>query len=936
MLTKPRAICAFLQLTLVWLLSILAPTCSPTWASTEKFRFYYLGSEKSVLDRLLLDPSAERTSTLSQAQTVVVQEALPAPGRELELLKTQVEQGTGMLLILGEHTPSASVAFLTDNALTQSAQVNVGGGKGRAQRLEEIAAILQYVGPPTSALASQANWRSAGRVYQRTVVRLSSSTRTRGEVLVATARSDRVSPGTPILLRLEIAKGRIYVLTTWLQPATQTTQSVGLLELLSLNETGENYELQRWPYFNWLLYFLSRDAARLKVSNFSQWVASPVPKRGDVVVLAIFLITICALLSVAFVIVRRTSLNHPEKLLEVRLPVASGRQAPKRSLESDPQLDESSANNAFRYAVSNKLRGDRSDPRWELIGFHRPLSGFLYNYLLALFVMIPFNFATTFYIERNFINPFVEARGAAAAVSQFMPFFFALLDLGTGQAMVKYFAEFRVTDPARAIAYAQFFVWFHALTGSLAVTALALGAAVWLPRTSMAFLAWLVVLHAYTLFPGFVSIFFNFFRALQRFDYSQFLIVLTYVLAPVPSMVCSLLGRKWGLAHPIYGEGMGAAFGAAIGGVIANLSIAALCALFYRAVGFKLSTLFLAHFDRDTVRRSLIYGFKLTLGSLITALSWALIPLLMVLALPDFLELNELWVICYMLTFAYIETGTYIFITLMPSISESYSHGMLGLTRYYLDQGLRWGAMVTTMLGGAFIAFSAVMVHGLLPAQFSRVAQVLFLAHLWRAIDFAGRLPDQVFQGVGNTGLFTWAAALEHGSRIVLAWALMKHFGFPGLFYAFGLSSLLKAVVGWTLMVSRVITPALSVWQTLVNPLLSGIASYSILATIVRLLPSGADHPIGSWALVAICLFGSLPIYMFLTGLFGWDNQTLAEFKDAAELVPAPFTNLARMAFRMVAVGTMISPLHERFATNAGRVALAEAHELTARKVPLC
>src|SRR5208283_2511518 len=66
----------------------------------------------------------------------------------------------------------------------------------------------------------------------------------------------------------------------------------------------------------------------------------------------------------------------------------------------------------------------RGDPRWEIVGFHRPLSGFFYNYLLSLIIMIPLNFAVTFYIERNFVNPFLEARGAWAAVTQFMLIFF--------------------------------------------------------------------------------------------------------------------------------------------------------------------------------------------------------------------------------------------------------------------------------------------------------------------------------------------------------------------------------------------------------------------------------------------------------------------------------------------------------------------------------
>ena len=62
-----------------------------------------------------------------------------------------------------------------------------------------------------------------------------------------------------------------------------------------------------------------------------------------------------------------------------------------------------------------------------------------------------------------------------------------------------------------------------------------------------------------------------------------------------------------------------------------------------------------------------------------------------------------------------------------------------------------------------------------------------------------------------------------------------------------------------------------------------------------------------------LSLFGSLPIYMFFSGLFGWDDASLAEFRDAAELVPAPFGAVARMAHRVVQLGSSLSPLNNRF-----------------------
>ncbi len=895
------------------------PAFAGSAAATGKpIRIYYSGTENLVLTRLKLDPTTQQVANLADADTAVFQDRLPARGPELDALKARVAAGMGLLIVLGQNTDVAALADLTGGAVTQTGTVDIPAGPNHGQESERIAAIVEYTGPRDDAIATNISWRSAVRVHDRALLDSKGAA-----VLVATSAKDPVRGHTPILIRLASGKGTIYVLNVWLREGDQSARLASYKKLLLGIEGAENYDFQRWPYFNWLLYDASRAAAGAPVIRYADWIGAPVPDRRQIEMLAALFITMFAAFMTSYVLVRRYSLRHPEKLEQFYLPAKTGpRPASLGAAAAAPVAEPSAA-------------PSRGDPRWEIVGFHRPLSGFFYNYLLALLIMIPFNFVFTFYIERTFVNPFLEARGAWAAVTQFMTFFFTLLDLGTSQAMVKYFAEYRVKEPGRAISYAQFFIWFHALSGMFQITVLGLIAAIWMPGTTVAFLTWFVVLHTLIQFPGFIGIFFNLFRALQRFDYAQLLIVLTYVLNPMVQMACGIYMRHWGLMHPVFGEGMGVVFGFAIGGMIANVMMGLFCAIFYDRMGFNLVTIFLAHFDRDTMKKSIVYGIKLTGGSVAVALSWGLIPVLMGMLLPDFLELNEIWILTFGLTFAYLETGAYIFTTLMPSISESYSQHMIALTRRYLDQGLRWGLMVTTMLGGAFVAFSNPFVHGLLPPQFARAAAVMVLMHLWRACDFTTRLPDQVFQGVGRTGTFTWTSLVEHGSRIVLAWYLMKWYGFHGVFYAFMLSSILRSLIAWPLMGYLVAWPALSVWQTLINPALAALANYFVLLGFAHAVWGGPGHVASAWLVVLGCLFGSLPVYMFASGLLGWDRFALAEFRDAAELVPAPFGAIARMAHRMVQLGSSVSPLQNRFPGRMVEEASAEAATLTALKAEL-
>jgi O-antigen/teichoic acid export membrane protein len=745
------------------------------------------------------------------------------------------------------------------------------------------------------------------------------------EVMVQTNPRDPIRPKTPILLRLHVGHGTIFVVNEWLRQGDQRDRLASMLTMLKGIEGAENYDFQRWPYFNWLLYGMTRMAAGAPVVAYGDWIAAPVPDRPQVRILAAICLTMFAIFLGIYALVRRYSLRHPELLDRFYRP---------RAIAPRPQSLGAAAATPIAPAKRDE-QAAHGDPRWEIVGFHRPLSGFFYNYLLSLTIMIPLNFAVTFYIERNFVNPFLEARGAWAAVTQFMLIFFTLLDLGTSQAMVKYFAEYRLTDPPRAIRFAQFFIWFHALAGMFQIAALGLVAAIWLPHTPIAYLAWFVVLHTLIQFPGFISIFFSLFRALQRFDYAQLLIVLTYVLNPVIQMICGVYMRHWGLMHPVFGEGMGVVFGFAIGGVIANLLMGLFCSIFYEKMGFNLVTIFLAHFDRETIKKSIIYGVKLTGGQAAVAISWGLVPVMIAILLPDFLELNEIFLLTFVFSFAYLETGAYIFTTLMPSISESYSQLKIALTRRYLDQGLRWAIMVSSMLGATFIAFSAVFIKGLLPPQFVRAATVMWLMHLWRLADFTTRLPDQVFQGVGRTGTFTWTSLLEHVSRVILTWYMLKAYGFEGVFYAFMISSVLRAIVAWPLMGYLVAWPSLSVWQTLVNPILSSLGTYAIVRSFALAVWRGPGHVGSAWLVVLVSLLGSLPIYMFLSGLLGWDGASLAEFRDAAELVPSPFGAIARMAHAVVQFGSKLSPLHDRFPGKLVEEAATEAAELTALKAEL-
>jgi O-antigen/teichoic acid export membrane protein len=882
------------------------------------FSLYYQGSETLVRHRLELDPSTHPVDTLPNAQAAVYQDQLPPPGPELDALKARVTDGMGLVVILGADLDAASLKALTGGAVEQTGVVEAPEGPAHAMAAEKFAAIIGYVGPSNDPLATNISWKSAVRIQERSLLKVSPG----ATVMVETTTADPIRPATPILIRVAVGKGAIFILNVWIKEGDLVAREQSYLRMLQGAHDAQNYDFQRFFFFNWILYAMTRESVGITPVRYGRWIAAPVPSPLATAILVSIFTAALAAIVIGLIWARRYSMRHPE---EVEHFYRQGVMAPKPVSLGAAAMPQETPQMAVAHG----------DPRWEVVGFHRPLSGFIYNYLQNIFLIIPFNFVVTFWIDRNFINPFLEARGAGQAVGQVMLFLLPLLDLGTSQAMVKYYAEYRVREPGRAMMYMQFFVWFHLLLGIISLGALGLLGAIGLPGTVFAYMSWFVVLNALAWFPPFFPIFAALFRGQQRFDYVQLEVVLFYVMNPALQMIGSIIGRHWGLMHPAYGEGMGVVIGFGFGFIAGNLLLGLISCVFYGAMGMRLLTVLLAHFDRDAMKKSIVFGAKLTAGTVMPFFTWGTVPVIMAALLPNFLELNEIWILVFGLSFAYLETGASIFASLMPSMSESYSQKMLMLTQRYIDQGFRWGLMATTMLGGAYIVFSAPLIEGLLPPQFSRAVGVLILVHIYRLFDFFTREPDQVFQAVGRSGTFTWAAVVEHGSRIVMTWFFIKWWGFPGLFWAFAGSSALKVLFVWPVMARYIIKPVLSGWQTFVNPIAAGLANYFILRAIVGAMWQGRGHTANTWLVIMIALVGSLPLYMFISAILGWDDGELREFKDAIDLVPAPFRIFGQLTYAVVNLGTSISPLHNRFPSKLDAEASREAAQLTAAKVEM-
>jgi hypothetical protein len=188
------------------LLSLLT-ICGTSFAAASSFNIYYSGAENLVLKRLQLDPTSNRVDSLAGADAAVYQGTLPSRGPDLDLLKARVAAGMGLVVIIGKDTDPKALAALTDGRVEQTGGVDVAPGPEHDIELERIAAVINYIGPPRDPIATNIGWLSAVRIHERTLLDTHGA-----EVMVRTNPYDPIKPKTPILLRLHLGKGTIFVL----------------------------------------------------------------------------------------------------------------------------------------------------------------------------------------------------------------------------------------------------------------------------------------------------------------------------------------------------------------------------------------------------------------------------------------------------------------------------------------------------------------------------------------------------------------------------------------------------------------------------------------------------------------------------------------------------------------------------------------------------
>ncbi len=665
---------------------------------------------------------------------------------------------------------------------------------------------------------------------------------------------------------------------------------------------GLNPQIQEWAYFNYLIYHLAVRAAGQNPLSFADYPASPVPHTPErnflLGVMGLVLVTTFA----AFFFVRRYSLRHPEELDKI---------------------------------VSNRtmFQVHEESTEWEIVGFHRPLSGFLVALSIGLILFIPLIVYQNLILP-TYILPSAQALGIWGRVTQFFNLAWTFFDMGTSIAFIKYLSEHRVKDPKKGIQYGQVFVWWQALSGAVQV-ALVIGLASTLaPRSAYALYAWSIIIHSFIQIPGFYQVMKHALTGFQRLDYSRVLEVgLNVVLPMLVQPIFVTIMFAWGRSHPVFGGAMGGLLGLGLAAYAAELATFLLGLWLYKRVGYNARILFLAHFDWEVVKTSFKFGVFEMLGSAAWSFGQAAEIAITQARLINYAEIWGNWGLAQNFIFAFNVTQT-LNDGVMPAISEAISHGKRILSQYYTVMAYKYNGLTSAFIGAVLLAVAPRFIIGSTGVEFQRAAIYVIPLTIWGAVQFPSWVGDNVQLGANKPYLKSLLVFSEQLIRVVLAWILLARFQVTGLIIAYFVGLFCKGVAAYIINHKVCFPQRFYIWQSLVAPLLAGAAHYGVLWLICGFIWKGDQ--ITSVLIFLIGILPSFPLYMFFYGLFGgWDADTLEELKSAVSIT-GTLRGLTRWGvYEPTALGARLSPLNNRFPITNRPDAMLEAKALTDERVKL-
>lgn len=574
-----------------------------------------------------------------------------------------------------------------------------------------------------------------------------------------------------------------------------------------------------------------------------------------------------------------------------------------------------------------QLRKQEAKELWDTTGWHRPLGGFLYNYIFLIILLIPGLIVLGVVIPA--ILPFPEALGYATVTVNLLMVFFIFADFGMVEVITRYVGENSTTNPKKALQYVSFFIWFQMITGLIQITIVSIFAFTVLPLTNVSYATWFFIVYVLIQSVQFSDAFQYALGGFQKFNKETIItIVRDVVIQSITQVGFIMLGRWWGSQTPGIGELMGAVMGFILGGYIDNLLAFFLGAYFFKQTiepyGFTLRDVFKPNFEKESIRESLKFGIKVLPSRLGFYFTEFMIALMITGWLYNYSTLAGLYSIAFAIT-KLLEIS----FSVGAPISESYNNGKKHLTKYICEEQLRWWGIISIGILTVPILLFVPTVLILVGQNYGQAAFMIYFLFIGQLLNFPSDFTGLIARNADKPGISTILETIKQGITILTflvalaPWGIASWLGreYVTVFWLLAIipGVVTKMILGWIIVNKKIVKVKFPIMQMIIIPILSMIPL--MVFTLIMNIVLFAIFDISStlfYILAILMLLGYFFVFPILITfpvigfLGGFDKRSLEHFENAVK-ISGPSHFLANLMYRTSKFGYEKSPFKERF-----------------------
>ncbi|MBN2157627.1 MAG: lipopolysaccharide biosynthesis protein [Candidatus Lokiarchaeota archaeon] len=700
----------------------------------------------------------------------------------------------------------------------------------------------------------------------------------------------------------------VYLFTGWFQD--------------DFKSTSANEHFMLWPYFNYMVFNTIQMSTGLDHTEYEDWKYSPVPHLISQIVLG-GVVAIAAIVAITFFVRARKRKSEASNLL------VSEDLSNVKVLE----VEESTHQEVIveRRITEAEVHISKEN-RWEVVGFHRQISGFFKLFFVMILLLIP-QLLVTSIVMPNWIQPYPQASGWYSYTLRFFEAIWLVFDLGFNYAITKKFAEHRIENPRKAYHYVQLFVWWEILSGVVQLLMFTFIGAIIFPQTDFSYLSWMFIVHSLIQFPGIFLVFQYFFSGLQRSDLEMIAFALQYFVLRLVLQVATVPLFKWIFGNFImYGEAFGAGVGLLIGQLLGDVVLFGITMKMYKKLGLPIGPVFAAEFSKEEFKETAWFGFKMVIGNMWVPLVWMLQVFWVGRLLPNSSAEQGYFELAFTIS-TVPQAISLLMNAMIGGLTEAHTYKKKNLLNYVSYSGTRWGSIWTFFLASTFLAIGQPFILGASGPNWARAAALMPWLMVYRMLGPISWQMDFEFAAADKPALAGLAWIVEQSIRGVLTWTLLFYMRtMEAVIIAYIISLGTKDILVIILVRLKIHKWDWNLWTAFIAPILAAGVNFAILYFGVVYLFVDILFGIGILSAMLLFVVGMFMmefVYSFFLGLLGgFDDNTLKELDMATDMVTG-VRFFARTYYWMAYAGCKISPLHNQFPVKVYEAAQKEAEELT-------